>query len=57
MFTSGSAAPAATMDDTCIAHSLAGTDEFMAAPCQREPNAEGKEAVEWVRGAYGVKQE
>lgn len=43
MFTSGSAAPSATMEDTCIAHSLAGTDEFMAAPCQREQNAEGKE--------------
>lgn len=36
MFTSGSAAPSATMGDTHIAHSLAGTGEYIAAPCQQK---------------------
>ncbi|KAK5915610.1 hypothetical protein CesoFtcFv8_001186 [Champsocephalus esox] len=41
MFTSGSAAPSATVGDTHIAHSLAVTGEYMAAPCQRERKWEG----------------
>lgn len=41
MFTSSSAAPSATMGDTHIAHSLAGTAEYTAAPCQRGRKREG----------------
>lgn len=50
MFTSGSAAPSATMGDMHIAHSLAGTGEYMAAPCQRERKWEGG-------GRRGVEEE